>query len=51
MKNIASFQKEDAKDDPELIEIQEMVSEILKEDLKLNSGFDLVKFGVQVAAL
>ena len=51
MKNIASFQSEDTKDDPELIEIQEMVSEIMKEDLSLNSGFDLVKFGVQIAAM
>lgn len=51
MKNIASFQGEDAKEDPELQEIQEMVSEIMKEDLELKSGFDLVKFGVQVAAI
>ena len=28
-----------------------MVSEILKEDLKLVSGFDLVKFGLQIAAI
>ena len=28
-----------------------MVSEIMKDDLKLESAFDLVKFGVQIAAM
>lgn len=37
-------------DDPELKELQELVKDILKEDLKLETPFDMLTFGMKLMA-
>jgi pantoate kinase len=50
-KNLVNFgADEDAANDPELKEIQDIIKSIMKEDLKIETPFDVITFGLKMMA-
>ena len=52
LKTLLTLSQGDASesDDPELKELQQLTSEILHEDLKLNSPWEMLTFGMKLMA-
>lgn len=50
-KNLVNFgADEDAANDPELKEIQDIIKSIMKDDLKIETPFDVITFGLKMMA-
>lgn len=50
LKDVMKFTEDDKEEDPELKEIRQMIKDVIKEDLKLNSPFDMMAFAVKMMA-